>query len=551
MMTLRQAVPAVTSRLGGGRQAHAVHQRACRSADAAAMGTISGIDRQHLSSASTTRTRTRNPPPQLLSVAIVGSGPSGMYTAKYLTSALAKHPNNDYGDHTTIDVIEKLPTPFGLVRTGVAPDHPEVKNVENDFRALFDEDGSCLTFRGNVEVGRDVSLPELRSLYDVVVLAYGCESDRKLGVPGGDLVGVLSAREFVGWYNGHPDYVYLTEVLSQRILAEPSTADVAVAGHGNVALDCARILAKGTKGLLSTDIASHALDVLRDGVRKVTIVGRRGHIQGAFTIKEIRELTKLKKDGLDVLFRVSQEELDMGMTEASLSELEGPTARPKKRIDKLLREAAAASAVDANTNEREISLRMLMNPVEFLPSKTDPALIGSVVCERTRLEGEAGKQSAVGTGEFETIPANLALLSIGYKGLCLPGLEGSFDERRGTIGNIHGKVSGEDSKGLYCSGWIKRGPSGIIGTNIQDAKDTVAAILTDLEVGLLTKDNDTASLRGRLGLDALLKQRNTRIVDWQSYAKIDAAEKEPSRLRTEGQPREKMTSIQDMLAVVS
>ena len=474
-----------------------------------------------------------------------------MYTAKYLTSALAKHPNNDYGDHTTIDVIEKLPTPFGLVRTGVAPDHPEVKNVENDFRALFDEDGSCLTFRGNVEVGRDVSLPELRSLYDVVVLAYGCESDRKLGVPGEDLVGVLSAREFVGWYNGHPDYVYLTEVLSQRILAEPSTADVAVVGHGNVALDCARILAKGMKGLLSTDIALHALDVLRDGVRKVTIVGRRGHIQGAFTIKEIRELTKLKKDGLGVLFRVSQEELDMGMTEASFSELEGPTARPKKRIDKLLREAAAASVVDANTNEREVSLRMLMHPVEFLPSKTDPALIGSVVCERTRLEGEAGKQSAVGTGEFETIPANLALLSIGYKGLCLPGLEGSFDERRGTIGNIHGKVSGEDSKGLYCSGWIKRGPSGIIGTNIQDAKDTVAAILTDLEVGLLTKDNDTASLRGRLGLDALLKQRNTRVVDWQSYAKIDAAEKEPSRLRTEGQPREKMTSIQDMLSVVS
>ena len=523
------------------------------------------FQQQHLSSSAASAAAgagaSASTPQTPLAVAIVGSGPSGMYTAKYLTSALAKRPNDQLSAHATIDVIEKLPTPFGLVRSGVAPDHPEVKNVENDFRALFDEDGSCINFRGNVEVGRDVSLPELRSLYDVVVLAYGCESDRRLGVPGEDLVGVLSAREFVGWYNGHPDYIYLTDTLSQRIITDPSATDVAVVGHGNVALDCARVLAKGTKGLVATDIASHSLQVLKDGVRKVTIVGRRGHIQGAFTIKEIRELTKLKKEGLDVSFRVSQEELQMGMTEASMAELEGPAARPKKRIDKLLRDAAAAcadadadaDAGDAIATAREVSLRMLMNPVEFLPSEKDPALLGSVVCERTRLEGEPGKQGAIGTGQFETIPANLALLSIGYKGLCLPGLEGSFDERRGTIGNDHGKVSGEEA-GLYCSGWIKRGPSGIIGTNIQDAKDTVAAILTDLEAGALTIDaTSTAngSLRGRSGLDALLKERNTKVVDWESYAKIDAAEKEPSRLRAEGQPREKITNIQDMLSVIS
>jgi len=506
---------------------------------------------QHLSTAAASTT-----PQAPLAIAIVGSGPSGMYTAKYLTSALAKHPANQFSAHASIDVIEKLPTPFGLVRSGVAPDHPEVKNVENDFRVLFDEDDSRINFRGNVEVGKDVSLPELRSLYDVVVLAYGCESDRKLGVAGEDLVGILSAREFVGWYNGHPAYVHLTDMLSQRVITDPSTTDVAVVGHGNVALDCARVLAKGTKGLISTDIASHSLEVLSDGVRKVTVVGRRGHIQGAFTIKEIRELTKLNKEGLGVLFRVRKEELDMGMTEASMAELEGPAARPKKRIDKLLRDAAAASAdlssADANGNDRQVSLRMLMNPVEFLPSEKDPALVGSVVCERTRLEGEPGKQVAVGTGKFETIPANLALLSIGYKGLCLPGLEDSFDERRGTIDNNHGKVSGEES-GLYCSGWIKRGPSGIIGTNIQDAKDTVAAIVADLEAGVLTKDNvsNVSSLRGTLGLDALLRERSTRVVDWASYAKIDAVEKEPSRLRTEEQPREKITNIQDMLSVIS
>jgi len=512
-----------------------------------------------------------------------------MYTAKYLNSALSTNSSkyaSIIGPSYTIDIIEKLPTPFGLVRSGVAPDHPEVKNVENDFVALFEGETNAqdvgtsttgninddhndsarketaIAFRGNVEVGRDVSLSELQSLYDVVVLAYGCESDRRLGVPGEDLVGVLSAREFVGWYNGHPGYVYLTDTLS-RVLSKPSpaSADVAVIGHGNVALDCARVLAKGSMGLLSTDIASHALSVLEDGVRKVTVVGRRGHIQGAFTIKELRELTKLRKEGIDVSFRVSSEEMDMGMTDASSEELKGPMARPKGRIDKLLRQVAAAggdTGPDTDIASREVSLRFLMNPVEFLPSESDPEVVGALVCERTRLEGEAGRQRAVGTGQFETIPAQLALLSIGYKGVALPGLEETFDKQKGTIDNDHGRIingtSENDLARSYCSGWIKRGPTGIIGTNIPDAKDTVSAILTDLEAGLLKSDrNSNGSATecrscGREGLDAILKERSTHVVNWEAYRKIENVEKDPSRLRHEGQPREKITNVQDMLS---
>jgi len=214
-------------------------------------------------------------------VAIVGSGPSGCYTAKYLQSAL---------DHKEfegkIDVLERLPTPFGLVRSGVAPDHPEVKNVQNDFTALFEQEGSPISFLGNVTVGKDVSLHELRELYDVVILAYGCESDRKLGIPGEDtLSGVLSAREFVAWYNGHPDFVHIGKVVADALGDDPETANVVVVGQGNVALDCARVLAKGASGLVDTDIASYVFPVLKDGVKCTTIVGRRGHIQGAFTIK--------------------------------------------------------------------------------------------------------------------------------------------------------------------------------------------------------------------------------------------------------------------------
>ncbi len=509
-------------------------------------------------------------PKDNLAVAIVGSGPSGCYTAKYLISTLkqlqakSKEERQQNGKYTVmnlkqlnIDMIDALSTPFGLVRVGVAPDHPEVKNVENDFSKLFnnnlkdnkeitpntvkvgaDDDKdegiqSTMAFRGNVTVGKDVTLTELQNLYDIVVLAYGCESDRKLGLDGEDLQGVFSAREFVAWYNGHPDFEHLGSEF-QKILDQTGTTEVAVIGQGNVALDCARILAKGRKGLMDTDITSRALDVIGDGVKRTSVLGRRGHVQGAFTIKELRELTKLD----DVAFIIDEEELDAGLTEASVEELNGRGSRPKVRIDNLLRETASKSI---EKREKEIRLRFLLNPVEFKPDDGDPSRLGSVICERTKLEGEAGEQRAVGTGIMEEIPASMALVSIGYKGLPISGLDGSlFDSRRGVVKNVHGKVA----EMLYVCGWLKRGPSGIIGTNLVDAKDTVSSIVKDLDK-LPRKESE-----GRVGIDHLLKQRNVKFVDWPSWLRLDAAEKDPSRLRSNKQPREKFTNKEEMLQYV-
>ena len=228
-----------------------------------------------------------SPSDRCYSIAIVGTGPSGCYTAKYLLSTFDKRENVS----CKIDMLERLPTPYGLVRYGVAPDHPEVKNVENDFAALFENQPDRMKFWGNVHVGDQeagVSVEELRQIYDVVVLAYGCESDRKLSLPGEEhLSGILSAREFVAWYNGHPHFEHIGEKVAQALggSAAGDKSEVVVIGQGNVALDCARILGKGSKGLRDTDIASRALPVIGGGVPIVTVVGRRGHVQGAFTIK--------------------------------------------------------------------------------------------------------------------------------------------------------------------------------------------------------------------------------------------------------------------------
>jgi adrenodoxin-NADP+ reductase len=476
-----------------------------------------------------------------LSVAIVGSGPSGCYTAKYLLSSIERDDVLNL-KQVEIDVLDKLPTPFGLVRSGVAPDHPEVKNVENDFSHLFEKytNGNKLSmaFFGNVTVGKDVQLDELQSLYDIVVLAYGCESDKKLGIPGENLKGVFSAREFVAWYNAHPDFTYLQESLKD-VLNNPDDAQVVVIGQGNVALDCARILAKGRKELEHTDIASHALDIIQNGVKSTIVLGRRGHIQGAFTIKELRELTKLECAD----FIVHQQDLDNGKTEESIQELNSEGARPKVRIDKLLEDAASKCLQQTEHQRKKVELRFLMNPIKFIPDANDSSRLGSVLCEVTRLRGEAHKQVAIGTGEMREIPAQMALVSIGYKGVALPGMHCNiFNDNKGIVNNIHGKVESN----LYVSGWLKRGPSGIIGTNIHDAKDTVASILNDIksdELKIRVKD-DT---EGRNGLDNLLRSRKIFAINWDQFKIIDKAEKDATRMRNSKQPREKMSTIREML----
>lgn len=299
-----------------------------------------------------------------LSVAVVGAGPAGFYATKYLTSSVLKRITQSTTtpfafSGIDVDLIERLPTPYGLVRYGVAPDHPEVKNVENDFAALFktqdESQNSSIVFYGNVDVGTQIPLAKLQSLYDIVILAYGCQAaDKRLNIPGEDtLEGVLSAREFVAWYNGHPEFQHIGPIV-QRCLWKSNTkedddeltemsispARVVVIGQGNVALDVARVLAKGKPGLIDTDTPTSVLNVLKGGVSHVSVVGRRGHVQGAFTIKELRELTKLKKEGHNVSFVVRKEELEMGMTDASMEELKGPGGRPKTRIDKLLQDTA-------------------------------------------------------------------------------------------------------------------------------------------------------------------------------------------------------------------
>eukprot|EP00546_Thalassionema_frauenfeldii_P021338 CAMPEP_0178904034 /NCGR_PEP_ID=MMETSP0786-20121207/5481_1 /TAXON_ID=186022 /ORGANISM="Thalassionema frauenfeldii, Strain CCMP 1798" /LENGTH=467 /DNA_ID=CAMNT_0020575457 /DNA_START=305 /DNA_END=1708 /DNA_ORIENTATION=+ len=453
----------------------------------------------------------------------------------------------------SIDMLDRLPTPFGLVRSGVAPDHPEVKNVQNDFSALFETEKLPVSFFGNVKVGRDVSLNEIRSIYDIVVLAYGCESDRKLQIPGEDsLEGVISAREFVSWYNAHPDYSHIDAVVS-KALSSKEIRHVVVIGHGNVALDCARILAKGCSksiGLDSTDIASHALSTLRanDTPITITIVGRRGHIQGAYTIKELRELTRLEDEGYGAIFSISPDELEFGSTQSSLKQLE--KSRPKKRIDKLLRQTAARNGTleSVSPNENLVKLRFLLNPVSFEPSLTEKSKLGFVRCERTKLiphkdiPDDGQSQIAVGTGEYVDIPAQLALVSVGYKGVPIGGLEHSFQKEKGIVQNQGGKVDGE-GPGLYVTGWLKRGPNGIIGTNAVDAKETVASILQDLKDEKLPIKNNGGTAK----LTQFLHDREVKVVDWGAYQMINSVETRSAEMRNEKQPRNKLPTYHELL----
>jgi len=486
-----------------------------------------------------------------ISVAIVGSGPSGFYTAKYLQKLAFVHG---------IHIFERLPTPYGLVRSGVAPDHPEVKNVENDFAKVMEvgDDGKCgMEYFGNVNVGVDLHLDELREVYDVVVLAYGCSSDRPLKIKGSDLKGVMSAREFVAWYNSHPDYEYLTDEIRDILGGTDENEEphavlnkrVVIIGQGNVALDCARMLAKGGKGLYATDVASHfaEMPILKNGLKDISVVGRRGHVQGKFTIKELRELTKLAAEGHNTRFVVLSDELELGLNESSEEELKN--SRPKLRIDKLLRTNATSRQSEEDNvkvnEEKKINLRFLLSPIEFLPKTSDRvSYVGSVVFERTRLEGKPGEQSAKGIGSKEELVADLVLTSIGYRGKPIRGLEKFFDNQNGIVRNENGKVS----EGVYVSGWLKRGPSGIIGTNIGDARETVATISHDHEMGTLRSNKDiNGAYKHILNL---LDERKIGRVDWNAFMTIDKVEKDSERLRVKEQVREKITSKSDMLEII-
>ena len=430
-------------------------------------------------------------------VAIVGSGPAGFYAAAALLGAELE---------IEVDLLERLPTPWGLVRLGVAPDHPKIKAVSRAFEKTAQQPG--FRFFGNVEVGRDVSHEELFGLYDAVVYTVGAQTDRRLGIPGEDLPGSFAATELVAWYNGHPDFQGLSFDLSHE--------RAVVIGNGNVALDVARMLALTREELESTDTTDPAIEAfVGSGIREILVVGRRGPVQAAWTPVEVGELGEL--DGADIVVDPAELELDP----ASEAELAAAPPTVRRSIDHL-REFAARPL---SGKPRSIRLRFLASPVAILGEERVEGI------ELVRNELVDGR--AVPTDERETIPCGVVFRSVGYRGIGLPGVP--FDERSGTIPNTGGRVE----PGLYAAGWIKRGPSGVIGTNKKDAVETVELLLEDARAGLLPP-------RGEETLEALLEARGVAAVMYAGWEAIDLAERTAGE--PHGRPRLKLCSWDELLA---
>lgn len=423
-----------------------------------------------------------------LRVAVVGSGPSGIYAADALTA--------QQDVPASVDVFDRLPAPFGLVRYGVAPDHVSIRSVRNTLDKVLDRPGVRLL--GNVEVGRDITLDELHQHYDAVVFTYGAARDRRLGIPGEDLPGSVAATDFVAWYCGHPEA--LREQMEGVL---DGVTSVVVVGVGNVAVDVVRVLAKTTAELDHTDMPQHVLDRLGSTtVTDIHLLGRRGPAQGAFTTKELRELGELAD--ADVLVEPADLELD----EVSAAAVAGDKVLARN-LD-VLRDWAARTPAG---KPRRIHVRFFTRPVELRGADR----VEHVVVERTRLD-ESGR--AVGTGEMAEIPAQLVVRSVGYRGVELGSLP--FDPSRNVIPSEDGRImrDGAPVPGGYVAGWIKRGPTGIIGTNKKDAAGTVASLLADAAAGRLplAPDPDPASV------DALLAGRGVAVVTTAGWRAIDAAE---------------------------
>jgi ferredoxin--NADP+ reductase len=447
-----------------------------------------------------------------LRVAVVGSGPSGFYT----TEALIK------SEHVVrIDMLERLPAPYGLVRYGVAPDHPKLKQAI----LVYDKIAQSreFNFLGNVTVGRDIKVDELLRTHHAVVFTCGAETDRRLAIPGEDLPGSYTATEFVGWYNGHPDYWGRSFDLSHEVAV--------IIGQGNVAADVSRILAKTVDELRHTDIAERALDALAQSrIREIYVIGRRGPAQAKFTPKELREFGDLA-DCTPVV-----DPKDLELNPESEQELADKNNAGNAKNFEIFKKFAAEQNRD---KARRCYFSFLKSPVELLGS----ARVQKVVLERNQLSGEPFSQSARGTGERMEIRCGLLFRSIGYHGVSIAGVP--FDERRGVFPNQDGRILDGDTvcPGLYTAGWIKRGPTGIIGTNRADSVATVGSLLEDLA------QLDTSSDKsGADGLYALLAERGVEVIDYANWKKIDAAEVQ--RGKPKGKPREKFTRSEEMLAVL-
>jgi ferredoxin--NADP+ reductase len=440
---------------------------------------------------------------------VVGSGPAGFYAANALLSA---------DPPAEVDMFERLPTPWGLVRLGVAPDHPKLKEVSRAFERTAQLPG--FRFFGNVELGRDVTHDDLARVYDAVVYAVGAQTDRRLAIPGEDLPGSWSATELVAWYNGHPDF--------QEVPFDLGHERAVVVGAGNVALDVVRMLALTDEELAPTDITDRAAEAIAASpLRELVLLSRRGPAQASFTTPELKELGELA--GADVLVEPAALELDPA-SEASLE-----TDTNARRNVEVLRGYAARKP---QAKPRSIHLRFCVSPTAILGDDR----VEGVEIVRNELVAQDGRISAVPTGETETIPCGLVFRSIGYHGIPLPGVP--FDERTGTIPNDGGRIldgNGAPLPGAYVAGWIKRGPTGVIGTNKKDATETISRLLEDAESGRLP--------RSETGADAiveLLEERGAGPVVYAGWEAIDALER--SRGESHGRPRVKLCSWDELLA---
>ena len=454
-----------------------------------------------------------------LRVAIVGAGPAGYYAADHLLK--------QDGVVVEVDMIDRLPTPYGLVRAGVAPDHQKIKAVT----AAFDKVAAHPRFRffGGVDFGQDITLSDLHRHYHQIVFSTGAQTDRRMGIPGEDLEGSHPATEFVAWYNGHPDYRDCQFDLSQE--------RAAVVGVGNVAIDVARILCRSPEELATTDIADYALEALRKSrIKEVYLLGRRGPAQAAFTNPELKEVGELAD--ADALAIPEEVELDP----LSRADVEKAKDRATMKKVELLREYAARKPTGKS---KKLIMRFLVSPVEV--SGNEAGRVTALRLVRNRLEAtQAGTLQAKATGQFETLPTGLVFRSVGYRGVALPGVP--FHESWGVILNETGRVLDTDTKqpvtGIYAAGWIKRGPTGVIGTNKPDAAETVTCMMEDLAAGRILKPDEPDAAAA----ESMIRAHQPAYVSYQDWLKLNAAE--VTRGRAAGRPRLKFTRVEDMLAAL-
>jgi ferredoxin--NADP+ reductase len=451
-----------------------------------------------------------------LRVAVVGSGPAGLYTAEALIKQAAAL---DPPHQVKVDVLDRLPTPYGLVRYGVAPDHKSIKSIAEVLRRVLEHDN--VNFVGGVHLGDDVTRDDLLASYDAVVYATGAMRDRRMGIPGEDLPGSVAATDFVNWYSGHPDI----DPGKYTLDAE----SVAVIGVGNVAVDVARILIRDPDDLRETDISQPVLETLMSSkVREVHMIGRRGPAQAKFTTKELRELGEL--NGVDVVVYGGETDLDAFDPTGESARLAAEDRHVRGNYT-VIKDFADRRPTG---NRRRLFIRFWLRPTEL----HGPSQVSGLTVERTRLD-ENGK--FVGTGSYETLDAQLVLRSVGYQSVPLLGVP--FDDRSSTVPNTGGRITGPDGAALpgeYVAGWLKRGPSGVIGTNKSDAAETVRALLADLAGGPGPDDVELpragmlrypeavpeAAADAASRFDELLAARGIRPVSYADWLQIESAERE-------------------------